>query len=43
MNRSTIGLIIGPLLFLMVMLLPQPEGLSEQGMTVAAIAVLMAV
>ena len=43
MNRSTFGLIIGPLLFLMFLLMPQPEGLSEQGMTVAGIAVLMAI
>jgi sodium-dependent dicarboxylate transporter 2/3/5 len=43
MSRSTFGLFIGPLLFLMFLLMPQPEGLSEQGMMVAGIAVLMAV
>ena len=43
LNRSTSGLIIGPLLFLMFLFIPLPEGLSEQGMTVAGIAVLMAV
>jgi len=42
-NRSSFGLIIGPLLFLMFLLMPQPEGLGEQGMIVAGIAVLMAV
>jgi solute carrier family 13 (sodium-dependent dicarboxylate transporter), member 2/3/5 len=42
MSRSTYGLIIGPFLFLMFLFIPQPEGLSEQGMTVAGIAVLMA-
>ncbi|RKZ72145.1 MAG: SLC13/DASS family transporter [Gammaproteobacteria bacterium] len=42
MNRSTIGLFIGPLLFLMFLFMPQPEGLSQQGMMVAGIAVLMA-
>lgn len=43
MNRSTFGLILGPLLFLILLFIPQPEGLSEQGMMVARIAVLMAV
>ncbi len=43
MSRSTFGLISGPLLFLILIFLPQPEGLSEQGMMVAGIAVLMAV
>jgi sodium-dependent dicarboxylate transporter 2/3/5 len=43
MSRSSIGLIIGPLLFLLLLFLPQPEGLSEQGMAVAGIAVLMAI
>jgi sodium-dependent dicarboxylate transporter 2/3/5 len=42
MSRSTFGLFFGPLLFLMFLLMPQPEGLSEQGMMVAGIAVLMA-
>jgi len=43
MSRSTFGLILGPLLFLILLFVPQPEGLSEQGMMVAGIAVLMAV
>jgi len=42
MSRKTFGLFFGPLLFLMFLLMPQPEGLSEQGMMVAGIAVLMA-
>ena len=42
MSRSTFGLFFGPLLFLMFLLMPQPEGLSDQGMMVAGIAVLMA-
>lgn len=42
MSRSTFGLVIGPLLFLVFLFIPQPEGLSEQGMIVAGIAVLMA-
>ena len=43
MSRSTFGLVIGPLLFLVFLFIPQPEGLSEQGMIVAGIAVLMAI
>lgn len=43
MNRSTFGLILGPFLFLILLFIPQPEGLSEEGMMVARIAVLMAV
>jgi len=43
MSRSTFGLLIGPLLFLVFLFIPQPEGLSEQGMIVAGIAVLMAI
>ena len=43
MSRSTFGLILGPLLFLVLMFVPQPEGLSDQGMMVAGIAVLMAI
>lgn len=42
MSRSTIGLVVGPLLFLVFLFIPQPEGLSEQGIIVAGIAVLMA-
>ncbi|MFT5426560.1 MAG: sodium-dependent dicarboxylate transporter 2/3/5 [Gammaproteobacteria bacterium] len=43
MSRSNIGLIVGPLLFILLLFLPQPEGLSEQGMAVAGVAVLMAI
>ncbi len=43
MSRSRIGLILGPLLFLLFLFLPQPGGLSESGMAVAGIAVLMAI
>lgn len=42
-NRQSIGLLIGPLLFLLLILLPAPQGLSEAGMAVAAVAALMAV
>jgi sodium-dependent dicarboxylate transporter 2/3/5 len=42
-KRSNAGLFIGPLLFLAMLLLPPPEGMSAQGMHVAAVAVLMAV
>jgi len=43
MNRSTVGLILGPALFLLIMISPQPGGMSDQAMSVAATAVLMAV
>lgn len=43
MSRSTLGLIFGPALFLLFMICPEPEGMSEPAMNVAAIAVLMAV
>ena len=42
-SRSTLGLIFGPALFLLFMICPEPEGMSEPAMNVAAIAVLMAV
>jgi len=42
-NRQTLGLLIGPLLFVLLIMLPVPEGLSPAGMKVAAVAVLMAV
>jgi solute carrier family 13 (sodium-dependent dicarboxylate transporter), member 2/3/5 len=42
-TRSRIGLFLGPILFLIVYLLPTPEGLSPEGQSVAAIAILMAV
>ena len=42
-QRSIIGLLLGPVLFMLVLLMPLPEGMSPQGLSVAAIAVLMAV
>ena len=42
-QRSVIGLLLGPLLFVLVLLLPLPGGMSQQGLAVAAVAVLMAV
>lgn len=36
------GMALGPLLFLVILLLPRPEGLSEAGQSMAAIAALMA-
>ncbi len=41
--RPFIGIIAGPLLFLIMLLLPQPESMPAQGMSVAAVAILMAV
>ncbi len=41
--RSQLGLLLGPALFATVLLLPVPEGMSPEGMRVAAVAVLMAV
>jgi len=43
LNRQTIGLFLGPLLFAALLLAPAPGGLGETGMAVAAVAVLMAV
>ena len=42
-RRSQIGLFLGPALFLFILLLPQPDGMSVEGLRVAAVAVLMAV
>lgn len=42
-QRRLTGLVLGPALFLLVLMLPLPEGMSPQGLSVAAIAVLMAV
>ncbi|OGT73204.1 MAG: anion transporter [Gammaproteobacteria bacterium RIFCSPLOWO2_12_47_11] len=42
MTRSTIGLFLGPFLFLLVLLLPTPEGVETVAMRVAAVTVLMA-
>lgn len=40
--RQFAGLVMGPLLFVTVLLLPAPEGLSVEGMRVGAVALLMA-
>jgi solute carrier family 13 (sodium-dependent dicarboxylate transporter), member 2/3/5 len=37
------GLVLGPLLFVLILVLPPPAGLSAAGWTTAAVAVLMAV
>jgi sodium-dependent dicarboxylate transporter 2/3/5 len=42
-QRSLIGLILGPVAFLVLLVLPEPAGLSPQGMNVAAVAALMAI
>jgi sodium-dependent dicarboxylate transporter 2/3/5 len=42
-RRRHIGLLLGPLLFLLILLLPQPEGMAPAAQRVAAITVLMAV
>ena len=41
--RSQIGLLLGPVLFVLLLLLPVPGGMSPEGMHVAAVAALMAV
>ncbi|GHB92435.1 SLC13 family permease [Cerasicoccus arenae] len=41
--RQRIGLILGPALFLLILLIPTPGGMSVDGQRVAAVAVLMAV
>jgi len=41
-KRRLTGLILGPVLFAALLLLPLPTGMSPQGMKVAAVAVLMA-
>ncbi len=41
--RQRIGLVLGPVLFLVMLLLPGPEGLSVEGWHTAAVAMLMAV
>lgn len=41
-KRQLTGLVTGPLLFLLVLLAPVPEGLSPEGARVAAVALLMA-
>ena len=41
--RQGIALVLGPALFLTVLLLPLPQGMTPEGLRVAAVAVLMAV
>ncbi|WP_309399342.1 SLC13 family permease [Cerasicoccus maritimus] len=41
--RQRIGLIAGPLVFFIVLLIPTPEGMSIEGQRVAAVAALMAI
>jgi solute carrier family 13 (sodium-dependent dicarboxylate transporter), member 2/3/5 len=41
-KRQKVGLIGGPLLFIVVLLLPLPEGMSPEALRVAAVALLMA-
>lgn len=43
MDRRRIGLFLGPLLFILLLLLPLPEGMSPEARAVAAVTVLMAV
>jgi sodium-dependent dicarboxylate transporter 2/3/5 len=43
LQRGNIGLLLGPTVFLVLLALPEPEGLSPQGMSVAAVAALMAI
>ena len=42
-HRNVVGLLAGPLLFMLLLLSPLPEGMTPQGLRVAAVAVLMAV
>ncbi|MGD8619729.1 MAG: SLC13 family permease, partial [Gammaproteobacteria bacterium] len=42
-QHGNIGLLLGPVVFLVLLALPEPAGLSPQGMSVAAVAALMAV
>jgi sodium-dependent dicarboxylate transporter 2/3/5 len=41
-RRQLTGLILGPLLFVLMLLLPTPEGMSAQGQAAAAVTLLMA-
>ena len=42
-KRQTLGLVLGPSIFTLLLLLPIPDGLSQAGMNVAAVAALMAI
>ncbi len=41
-KRRLVGLFLGPLLFLPLLLLPQPEGMNPRAQAVAAATLLMA-
>lgn len=41
-TRQRVGLVLGPALFLLILLLPLPEGMKPEALKVAAIAALMA-
>ncbi|MBW7997337.1 MAG: DASS family sodium-coupled anion symporter [Candidatus Glassbacteria bacterium] len=41
--RPTVGLVLGPLLFVLLLCLPTPQGLEPEAMRMAAVAALMAV
>lgn len=41
-SRQKIGLLLGPLLFIFILMLPQPADMPEHSMQVAAVALLMA-
>lgn len=43
MKRQTFGLLLGPVVFLLLIVLPTPEGLSDSGAHVAAVTALMAI
>ena len=43
MQRSVTGLLLGPAVFLVLVFIPQPEGLAVEGWRLAAVAVWMAV
>jgi len=43
LQRGNIGLLLGPVVFLGLLAMPEPAGLSQQGMSVAAVAALMAI
>jgi len=42
-RRQRVGLMLGPTLFILILLLPVPEGMPPQSMMVAAVTLLMAV
>ncbi len=42
-RRQKVGLLLGPILFVLLLLLPTPAGMSDAGMAVAAVTLLMAV